>query len=104
MTLSAGELTRNTLVDGQSQQENLPEIAAGTTASEPLAMRVFVGPKDLDILKAVRPPIDSLVQFGWFAFIAAPLFYVLRWLHAYVPNYGWAIVLLTAAINTLLIP
>jgi YidC/Oxa1 family membrane protein insertase len=106
MTLSGRQLTRNTLIGGQAQQEILPEIAAGTTdsASAPVAMRVFVGPKDLDVLKAVRPPLDALVQFGWFGFIAAPLFYILKWLHGYVPNYGLAIVLLTAAINTLLYP
>jgi YidC/Oxa1 family membrane protein insertase len=104
MTLAGRQLVRSTQVDGKAQQETLPEIAAGTTASGPLVLRVLVGPKDLDMLKAIRPPLDSLVQFGWFGFIAAPLFYVLRWMHTYVPNYGWAIVLLTAAINTILYP
>jgi YidC/Oxa1 family membrane protein insertase len=104
MTLSGRQLARSTEIAGKAQQEILPEIAAGTTVVGPLDLRVFVGPKDLDILKTVRPPLDSLVQFGWFGFIAAPLFYVLRWMHTYVPNYGWAIVLLTAAINTVLYP
>jgi YidC/Oxa1 family membrane protein insertase len=44
------------------------------------------------------------VQFGWFGFVAVPLFYALRWMHDYIPNYGWAIVLLTVAINTILYP
>ncbi len=104
MTLSGRQLVRTAQVDGKAQQEILPEIAAGTTTPGPAVMRVFVGPKDLDVLKTVRPPLDSLVQFGWFGFIAAPLFYVLRWMHSYVPNYGWAIVLLTVAINTVLYP
>jgi YidC/Oxa1 family membrane protein insertase len=104
LTLSGRQLSRSTEVNGKAQQEILPEIAAGSTIIGPLSLRVFVGPKDLDILKMVRPPLDSLVQFGWFGFIAAPLFYVLRWMHTYVPNYGWAIVLLTVAINTVLYP
>jgi YidC/Oxa1 family membrane protein insertase len=104
MTLSGQQLVRTAQVDGKAQQQILPEIAAGTTNPGPMDLRVFVGPKDLDILKAVRPPLDSLVQFGWFGFIAVPLFYMLRWMHTYVPNYGWAIVLLTVVINTVLYP
>jgi YidC/Oxa1 family membrane protein insertase len=104
MTFSGWQLVWTREQEGQSTQETLPEMAAGSTASGPLAMRVFVGPKDLDVLKAVRPPLDALVQFGWFGFVAEPLFYVLRWLYGYVPNYGWAIIILTIAINTLLYP
>jgi YidC/Oxa1 family membrane protein insertase len=104
MTLSGRQLVRTAVVDGKAQQEIRPEIAAGSTVVGPLSLRVFVGPKDLDLLKTVRPPLDSLVQFGWFGFIAAPLFYVLRWMHTYIPNYGLAIILLTAAINTILYP
>jgi YidC/Oxa1 family membrane protein insertase len=104
MTLSGRQLTVTALVDGKAQQEIRPEVAAGTTLIGPLDLRVFVGPKDLDLLKTVHPPLDSLVQFGWWGFIASPLFYALRWMHTYSPNYGWAIVLLTAAINTILYP
>jgi len=105
MTLSGRQLVRTAQQDGKAAQEILPEVAAGSTVSGPLALRVFVGPKDLEVLKSVRPPLGALVQFGrWFGFVAEPLFYVLRWLHQYIPNYGWAIVLLTIAINTLLYP
>ncbi len=104
MTLSGRQLARNTVVDGKTQPEILPEVAAGMTTPDPLNLRVFVGPKDLDVLKNVQPPLDGLVQFGWLGFIAAPLFYVLRWMHGFIPNYGWAIVILTVAINMLLYP
>jgi YidC/Oxa1 family membrane protein insertase len=104
MTLTGQQLSRMTEIAGKAQTEILPEIAVGTTTVGPMLMRVFVGPKDLDILKTVRPPLDSLVNFGYFGVIAAPLFYVLRWMHTYISNYGWAIVLLTAAINMLLYP
>jgi len=105
LTLSAWQLIRNVQVDGKPQQEILPEVAAGrTVAAGQEAFRVFVGPKDLDTLKAVRPPLNGLVQFGWFGFIAEPLFYSLRWLHHYIPNYGWAIVIMTLAINMVLYP
>jgi YidC/Oxa1 family membrane protein insertase len=105
LTFSAWQLTRNVQQpDGKTQQDLLPEVAAGLAGTGPQAFRVFVGPKDLDTLKGVRPPLNGLVQFGWFGFIAEPLFYSLRWLHGYVSNYGWDIVLMTLAINMLLYP
>jgi YidC/Oxa1 family membrane protein insertase len=105
MTLFGWQLVRTAQQDGKAVEQILPEVAAGSTSSEPLALRVFVGPKDLDVLKTVRPPLGALVQFGrWRGLIAEPLFYVLQWLHRYIPNYGWAIVVLTIAINTILYP
>src|SRR5262249_44436086 len=83
----------------------IPEMSAGSSRAGPLSLRLYVGPKSIDNLRAVRPPLNDLVQFGWFAFIAEPLFYVLRWIHTYVVhNYGWAIVLFGFVINMLLFP
>jgi len=90
-------------VDGKDQSEPIPEVATAT-ASQPMALRVYVGPKDYDDLKAMHPPLHSLVQFGWLEFIADPLFHALKWLHKYVPNWGWAIVVLTIIINMVLFP
>jgi YidC/Oxa1 family membrane protein insertase len=89
--------------DGKEVSEAIPEFATAT-AAHPMQLRVFVGPKDYDDLKAMRPPLNSLVQFGWFEFVADPLFHALKWLHKYVPNWGWAIVLLTLVINMVLFP
>lgn len=90
-------------VDGKDQSEAVPEMAAATT-SQPMALRLYVGPKDYDDLKAMHPPLHALVQFGWLEFIADPLFHGLKWLHKYVPNWGWAIVVLTLVVNMLLFP
>jgi YidC/Oxa1 family membrane protein insertase len=77
----------------------------GQPQPKPLAFRLFVGPKDLDVLRAERPPLDSLVDFGWFAFVAKPLFLGLRFIEdRWVHNYGWAIVILTVFINFALFP
>jgi len=50
------------------------------------------GSEDYDELKKMNPPLHSLVNFGWLEFIADPLFHGLKWLHNYIPNWGWAIV------------
>jgi YidC/Oxa1 family membrane protein insertase len=90
--------------DGKTQTEMIPEMAAGLAAPGPLDARVYIGPKSIEGLKTIRPPLSNLVQFGWRGFIAEPLFYALRWLFRYVPNYGWAIVLLTVGINMVMFP
>jgi YidC/Oxa1 family membrane protein insertase len=89
--------------DGKEQSEAIPEVATATSA-QPMALRVYVGPKDYDDLKAMHPPLNSLVQFGWLEFVADPLFHALKWIHKYVPNWGWTIVVLTLVINMVLFP
>jgi YidC/Oxa1 family membrane protein insertase len=90
--------------DGKTDKDFVPQMAAGSGRGGPIDVRLFVGPKDLDDLKAIRPPLNQLVQFGWLSIIAEPLFYTLRWMHKWIPNYGWAIVLLTIGINMVLLP
>jgi YidC/Oxa1 family membrane protein insertase len=104
VTLTDWSLQRDVVVDGKPGQEPVVEMAASAPSPGPLHLRVFVGPKDYDHLKSLRPPLTDLVQFGWLEFIALPLFFLLRWVHGYVPNYGWAIVLMTILLNMVLYP
>jgi len=104
LTVTGWTYSHETNVDGKTETEVVPQMAAGLATPGPLDARVYVGPKSIDGLKLVRPPLNSLVQFGWWGFIAEPLFYSLQWLHHYVSNYGWAIVLITIAINMVMFP
>jgi YidC/Oxa1 family membrane protein insertase len=94
---------RTVKVNGQDSAEAVPQVAAATS-NQPLDLRVYVGPKDYDELKKMSPPLHGLINFGWLEFIAEPLFHGLKWLHVYVHNWGWAIVVLTLVINMLLFP
>jgi YidC/Oxa1 family membrane protein insertase len=94
---------RSVKVEGQDASEPVPQVATATSA-QPVAVRVYVGPKDYDDLKKMNPPLHGLINFGWLEFIAEPLFHALKWLHKYIPNWGWAIVVLTLIINMLLFP
>jgi YidC/Oxa1 family membrane protein insertase len=95
--------SRTVQVNGQDALEPVSEVAAATS-KQPLDLRVYVGPKDYDDLKKMNPPLHGLINFGWLEFIAEPLFHGLKWLHGYIPNWGWAIVVLTLFINMLLFP
>ena len=105
LTLSGWAFQHTTpAADGKTETEVVPQMSAGTVDAGPLNLRMYVGPKSIDGLKAIRPPLNGMVQFGWWTFIAEPLFYSLRWMHQYVTNYGWAIVLMTIAINMVMFP
>ncbi|MGA8366213.1 MAG: membrane protein insertase YidC [Candidatus Acidiferrales bacterium] len=80
------------------------EMAAGTPSPVSLQMRVYVGPKDLALLSKQKPSLEELVNLGWFGSISKPLLFALQWLHKYIPNYGWDIVVFTILISMLLLP
>jgi YidC/Oxa1 family membrane protein insertase len=104
LTVTGWTYPHETTTDGKTETEIVPQVAAGLATPGTLDVRVYAGPKSIDGLKATRPPLNSLVQFGWWGFIAEPMFYSLQWLHRYVSNYGWAIVLITVAINMVMFP
>ena len=104
LALRHWKLDRQTVVDGKPATEPIAEMAVSSTVPGPLRLRLFVGPKDLDNLGKIRPPLTDLVQFGWLAVIAKPLLLLLKWIQGYVPNWGWSIVLMTVLINLVLFP
>jgi YidC/Oxa1 family membrane protein insertase len=67
---------------------------------------LFVGPKDLDLLRRINPKLEQLVDFGkWLGYLAKPLFLVTNWFNkGYVHNFGWAIVGVTIVLNMALFP
>lgn len=80
-------------------------VGAGVGGRGENRFSVFVGPKDIDILRSVNPRLEQVVDFGWFSVIARPLFLSVNWVNnRWVHNYGWAIVVVTIIINFLLLP
>ncbi|RJQ51692.1 MAG: membrane protein insertase YidC [Nitrospiraceae bacterium] len=64
----------------------------------------YAGPKEYDRLKRLNRGLEHIIDFGWFAFIAMPLFWVLKFFYEYLGNYGWAIILVTIAVRVPFIP
>ena len=86
--------------------EEQPHVGAGVGGKGLNQFALFVGPKDLDLLRSVSPKLEQLVDFGtWFGFIAKPLFLAVNWVNdKWINNYGWSIVVVTVIINFLLLP
>lgn len=65
---------------------------------------LYFGPKDTEILRAVRPGMEKLIDYGWFPFLVSPLLWLLKQFHAAIPNWGVAIILATFVIKVALFP
>ena len=66
--------------------------------------RFFFGPKAIDDLKAIDSELVRSIHFGMFSVLAVPLLGGLKWVHGFVGNWGWAIVVLTILINLAMFP
>ncbi len=66
--------------------------------------KFYVGPKSLETLKAVDPQMDKLIDFGWLWWVARPLLAALKIFHGWVGNWGFAIILLTLLVRSLVLP
>ena len=78
-------------------------------------VRLFAGPKATDALASIHAigpdgkptgqSLEPLIEFGFWTFIAKPLYLVLRFLVLHgIGNWGWAIILFTVAFTLAMMP
>jgi YidC/Oxa1 family membrane protein insertase len=73
-----------------------------------IAFKLFIGPKQVDLLRGYGRDLDTAVDYGsvtqYFAFFARMLLWVMQKFHALARNWGVAIILLTVLVKVLLYP
>ncbi len=93
----------------KAQLEPVVGAALGDS-SGPVQTRIFVGPKQITVLKSVhatdpRVSLEPVLEFGFWGFIGKYLFLALLFIHSHiVANWGWSIIILTVFINILMLP
>ena len=97
------------IVPAGAEPGDTQQYVAAAFGGEPRnRLRLYVGPKSersLAQVEGVGNAFRRIVDFGFFAFIAEPLFAMLRWVYGnIVANWGWSIVIVTVFINTILFP
>jgi len=80
----------------------LGAVAPGATAR--VSVPLYVGPQEQETLKSLAAGLDLVVDYGIFTVIAAPLFWLLKWLHSLLGNWGWAIIAMTVIIKSAFYP
>lgn len=81
-----------------------PYISLQPGAEKTYRFSLFMGPKDIDILKAQDAGLEKKIDFGWFDILAKPLLLTLKFFYGFLGNYGLAIILLTIIIKILFWP
>lgn len=90
-------------LDGKQVDRDLVRLT--TPMSGSLQYEIYAGPKKQANLEAVRAAdITGVIDYGWFSIIVLPLLGALRWIYAFVHNYGYAIIILTFLLSLLLFP
>ncbi len=81
-----------------------PKVPLQMGAQQEFNFKLYLGPKEVRLLKAADPKLAKAVNFGWFDVIAQPLLVCLKFFNRFVHNYGVAIILLTVLIKILFWP
>jgi YidC/Oxa1 family membrane protein insertase len=67
--------------------------------------QIYLGPKKQSNLDAVKGAnLSGVINYGMFSFLVIPLLVSLKFIHQYVHNYGYAIIILTFLLTLLLFP
>jgi len=73
-------------------------------AKDNIDLSGYAGPKNYRDLASLNKELTDAIEYGWFTFIAKPMFLLLQYIHDYVGNWGWTIVLVTILIKLILYP
>jgi len=91
------------LQDGNFAAGAIVPLAPAGEASV-ASVRLYAGPQEQHRLRALAPGLDLVVDYGWLAIIAWPLFAILEFFHRWTGNWGVAIILLTVLIKLVFFP
>jgi len=73
-------------------------------ANNSITFSGYMGPKNHKDLAILNPKLTDIIEYGWFTFIARPMFMLLQFIQSYIGNWGWTIVILTILIKFVLYP
>lgn len=72
-----------------------PDLVVAAKQQQTVDAIFYAGPKDTEKLESISPYLDLTVDYGWLWWIAKPLFWLLKFIHNFVGNWGLAIIGLT---------
>ncbi|MBU1358675.1 MAG: membrane protein insertase YidC [Gammaproteobacteria bacterium] len=75
----------------------LPKLAPGATQT--IDSNLFAGPEEEKKLEALAPGLELVKDYGIFAIISKPLYWLLNKLHGFLGNWGWSIVALVVLLK-----
>jgi len=88
------------------------DLLVANLAYKPLSLKdnmqfqfvAYAGAKSYTQMEKIDAELPGTIDFGFFTAIAKILLFILQWLHMYVGNWGWAIVIMTLLVRMLVLP
>ncbi|WP_037319579.1 membrane protein insertase YidC [Ruminobacter sp. RM87] len=77
-------------------------IKASPDAKIKLSNNLWIGPKIQEEMKDTSNNLDLTIDYGWLSFISSILFKCLKFIHGFVHNWGFAIIILTLLVRGLM--
>jgi len=94
------KLATNMYAIGTTQ--SLGTVAPGATVSN--TARLYSGPQEEKKLETITPGLELVKDYGMFAIIAKPLFWIMDHIHQLLGNWGWTIIAFTILIKLAFFP
>ncbi|CND17242.1 membrane protein insertase YidC [Yersinia pseudotuberculosis] len=69
-----------------------------------LSATLWVGPEIQNKMAEIAPHLDLTVDYGWLWFISQPLFKLLKFIHSFVGNWGFSIIVITFIVRGIMYP
>jgi YidC/Oxa1 family membrane protein insertase len=66
--------------------------------------RIYLGPKEIGLLKELGVGAEKLLDFGWFSIVAKPILWFLNLTNTVTKNYGIDIIIVSILIKIIFIP
>lgn len=82
-----------------------PQRTLGPNSSIEYVLKLYAGPKQMETLEGVYPTLDRAIELGsWVGGLARLIHKLLGWIYGFIPNYGWAIIILTVLVRLAVFP
>ncbi|BGI51241.1 MAG: membrane protein insertase YidC [Arsenophonus endosymbiont of Ceratovacuna japonica] len=65
---------------------------------------LWIGPELQEEMADVAPYLDLTVDYGWLWFISQPLFKLLKFIHSFIGNWGFSIIIITFIVRIIMYP
>ncbi|CAA6809554.1 MAG: Inner membrane protein translocase component YidC, long form [uncultured Campylobacterales bacterium] len=92
---------KSVVTQSSAEEEAIPFIILDTNS---MSLNGYIGPKYYDTLVNIDEGLADSIEYGFFTIIAKPMFRALDFIHDYIGNWGWAIIILTILIKILMFP
>ncbi|MFP3014566.1 MAG: membrane protein insertase YidC [Arsenophonus sp.] len=79
-------------------------IIVSPNSKENYISTLWIGTELQSEMSKVAPHLDLTVDYGWLWFISQPLFKLLKFIHSFIGNWGFSIILITFVVRGIMYP